>query len=248
MKMLPVGLAMGFAAFASSGQMGAQETAVMHAPDGGTRQRVESVVIPATRNAPFSAVVTTEWTKIMPDGSKQTVWNHRTVARDGTGRVFEERRYFTPDGNKQETRLTELDYRDPNRHEVAMCQPVEKVCRVYPFSQPTPVTMQRVGPPASGMEDVTQKDLGRKMIGDVEVVGSSEVTTIKAGEMGYEKAQPVVKEFWYSPQLGINVITKRFDPRASAIQNLEMGNISLAEPDAKMFEPPLEYRMVRMDQ
>jgi hypothetical protein len=247
MKMLPVGLAMGFAAFALGGPMGAQDAAVMHAPDGGTRQRVESVVIPATRNAPFSAVVTTEWTKIMPDGSKQTLWNHRTVARDGTGRVFEERRNFTPDGDKRETRLWQVEYKDPNLHEQVLCQPMEKVCRVYPFFQPTPVTMQRVGPPVGGMEDVTRTDLGRKTIGDVEVVGSSEVTTIKAGEMGYEKAQPIVKEFWYSPQLGINVITKRFDPRASAIQNFEMGNISLAEPDAKMFEPPAEYRMVRMD-
>jgi hypothetical protein len=247
MKMLPVGLAMGFAAFALSGPMGAQGAAVMHAPDGGTRQRVESVVIPATRNAPFSAVVTTEWTKIMPDGSKQTVWNHRVVARDGTGRVFEERRYFTPDGDKRETQLWQVEYKDPNRHEVAVCQPVAKVCRVYPFSQPMRVTMPRVEPPVSGMEDVTQKDLGWKTIGDVEVVGSSEVTTIKAGTMGYEQSEPIVKEFWYSPQLGINVITKRFDPRASAIQNFEMGNISLAEPDAKMFEPPAEYRMVRMD-
>ena len=128
MKMLPVGLAMGFAAFALSGPLGAQEAAVMHAPDGGTRQRVESVVIPATRNAPFSAVVTTEWTKIMPDGSKQTVWNHRTVARDSMGRVFEERRYFTPDGDKRETQLAEVDYRDPNRHELVVCEPVVKVC------------------------------------------------------------------------------------------------------------------------
>jgi hypothetical protein len=56
-----------------------------------------------------------------------------------------------------------------------------------------------------------------------------------------------VKEFWYSPQLGINVSTKRFDPRASAIQDFEVGNISLAEPDAKMFEPPVGFRMVRMD-
>ena len=109
------------------------------------------------------------------------------------------------------------------------------------------VTVPRVGPPAGGMDDVTREDLGRKTIGGVEVVGSREVTTLKAGQMGYEKAQPIVKEFWYSPQLGINVITMRFDPRASAIQNFEVGNISLTEPDAKMFELPVEYRIVRMD-
>ena len=38
-----------FAIFALSGLVGAQDVGVMHAPDGGTRQRIESVVIPATR-------------------------------------------------------------------------------------------------------------------------------------------------------------------------------------------------------
>lgn len=54
----------------------AAQQATMHAPDGGTRQRIESLVIPATPNAPFSAVVATEWTTILPDGSTQTIRNH----------------------------------------------------------------------------------------------------------------------------------------------------------------------------
>jgi len=62
-----------------------------------------------------------------------------------------------------------------------------------------------------------------------------------------EKVWPVVKEFWYSPRLGINVITKRFDPRASAVQNFVVGNINQAEPNARMFEPPQGYRIVPMD-
>jgi hypothetical protein len=65
--------------------------------------------------------------------------------------------------------------------------------------------------------------------------------------MGNEKAEPVVKEFWYSPRLGINVITKRFDPRASAVQNFVVGNINQAEPNARLFEPPQGYRIVSMD-
>jgi hypothetical protein len=50
-----------------------------------------------------------------------------------------------------------------------------------------------------------------------------------------------------SPRLGINVITKRFDPRASAVQNFVVGNINQAEPNARMFEPPAGYRIVPMD-
>jgi hypothetical protein len=92
---------------------------------------------------------------------------------------------------------------------------------------------------------MTREALGQKTIESLDVVGSREVTTINAGAIGNEKAEPIVKEFWYSPRLQINVITKRFDPRVSAIQDFEVGNISLTEPDPKMFEPPVGYRMVQ---
>jgi hypothetical protein len=55
-----------------------------------------------------------------------------------------------------------------------------------------------------------------------------------------------VKEFWYSPRLGINVITKRFDPR-HGVQNFVVSNINQSEPDAKLFQPPADYRLVKMD-
>jgi len=233
--------------FLALGVPSVAQDATMHAPDGGTRQRVESIEIPPSTNAPFTAVVTTEWTRIMPDGSTGTMKNHRTVARDSLGRVFQERRYFSPDGDKQVTRISELDFQDPARHEMCVCRPDTRVCSVYQYDAPATVSLPKAGPLANGTGSVTREDLGRKTIDNVEVVGSREVTTLNAGVMGNEKPQPIVKEFWYSPQLQINVITKRFDPRASAIQNFEVGNISLAEPDPKMFEPPTGYRMVQVD-
>jgi hypothetical protein len=71
--------------------------------------------------------------------------------------------------------------------------------------------------------------------------------TVARDSLGRVFQEPVVKEFWYSPRMGINVITKRFDPRASAVQNFVVGNINQAEPNARMFEPPAGYRIVPMD-
>jgi hypothetical protein len=76
------------------------------------------------------------------------------------------------------------------------------------------------------------------MIDNVEVVGSQEVMTIPVGAIGNEKAQPVLKEFWYSPRLGINVTTKRFGPRASTVQNFYVTAINQGEPDAQLFHTP----------
>ena len=237
-------IAFGF--FALSGLLVAQDAPV-HAPDGGTMERVQSVSIPPIPSAPFTAVVVTEWTRIMPDGSTGTMKNHRTVARDSLGRVFQERRNFSPDGDKQMTRVSELDYQDPTLHQLMVCRPDVRVCTMYRYDAPMTVMLPKAGSLPNGAGTVTLEELGRKTIDNVDVVGSREVTTLKAGVMGNEKPEPIVKEFWYSPRLEINVITKRFDPRASAVQNFVVGNINQAEPNARMFEPPQGYRIVPMD-
>jgi hypothetical protein len=216
-----------------------------HAPDGGTIERVQSIDIPTITNAPFSAVVVTEWTRIMPDGSSALMKNHRTVARDSVGRVFQERRYFSPEGDKQATRLSELDYEDPTMHQLTRCFVDTRVCWVYRVNRPA--ISQPQAPAKSATSGMQWQDLGRKTIDNVEVLGSREVMMIGVGAIGNEKEQPVVKEFWYSPRLGINVTTKRFDPRASAVQNFDVTAINQGEPDAQLFHTPAGYRTVNMD-
>jgi hypothetical protein len=223
---------------------GAQEQP-MHAPDGGTRERLESLTILPATNAPFSATVTTEWTTILVDGSKQTIWNHRTIARDSSGRILQERRFFAPNGDKVTTPLSEVDYLDPTRHERYACRPQEKVCYVSEYDAPPSVSLAPAGPMPSGRGSVQREELVRKTIEGVDVIGSREITTINAGAFGNEKTEAIVKEFWYSPRLGINVITKRFDPRHGA-QNFVVSNINQSEPDPKMFAPPEGYRIVNM--
>jgi hypothetical protein len=188
--------------------------------------------------------VVTEWTRILPDGSTETTRNHRTVARDNAGRVFQERRYFTPNGDKSVTPLSELDYQDPTRGELYICQPAVHMCSLYRYNPPPALGPPRDGPLPGGRGSVTREDLGQKTIENLDVLGSREVTTINAGVVGNQKAEPTVKEFWYSPYLQINVITKRFDPHVSGIQDFEVKDIKLSEPDPGLFELPSGYRIV----
>ncbi|MGD0443084.1 MAG: hypothetical protein ABSA39_04025 [Edaphobacter sp.] len=216
-----------------------------HAWDGGTVQRIQSIDIPPIPNAPFSAVVVTEWTRIMPDGSTALMKNHRIVARDTLGRVFEERRYFSPDGDKQTTMLSETDYEDLTQHQWMRCFVNTKVCSVATFNRSLTVSQpQAQNRTGNGTK---WEDLGKKVVDNLELVGSREVMTIGVGAIGNEKEQPVVKEFWYSPRLGINVTTKRFDPRASTVQNFYVTAINQGEPDAQLFHPPTTYRVVNID-
>jgi hypothetical protein len=167
--------------------VGAQEQAGMHAPDGGTRERLESLtVLPAT-NAPFTATVTTEWTTILVDGSKQTIWNHRTIARDSSGRILQERRFFAPNGDKVTTPISEVDYLDQTRHERYVCRPQEKVCYVSEYNVPPSASLVPAGPMPSGRGSVQREELGRKTIEGVDVVGSREITTMNAELLGMRR-------------------------------------------------------------
>lgn len=222
---------------------------IQHAPDGASQLHVESIDIPTIANVPFSAYVVTELTTIMPDGSKRTNWNRRLVARDSSGRVFQERRFFMPKGNVQPTMLSEIDIEDPNLHEMTMCRPMNKTCHVYPYRQRfVPPAQAASLPPMTKLPNGTtieNEDLGHNTVEGVDCVGSREVRTIPAGLIGNEKAEPVVKEFWYAPQLGVNLITKRFDPRVSGIQNFTVTEVNRSEPDPKIFALPENFKLDR---
>jgi hypothetical protein len=69
-------------------------------PDGGTREMLISILIPSLPNAPFTAIVNTEWIRQFADGTTITLKNRRAIARDTAGRIFQERRLLVPDDGK----------------------------------------------------------------------------------------------------------------------------------------------------
>jgi hypothetical protein len=54
---------------------------------------------------------------------------------------------------------------------------------------------------------------------------------------GADRPLSVVKEFWYSPRLGVNLFTKRTDPR-SGVEVFVVTDINPSEPDPGLFALP----------
>jgi len=216
----------------------------MHAPSGGTQTRVISIAVPPLPNAPFTATVTTTWVRALADGSTLTIQNHRTIARDNSGRVFQERRNLYPAGDPSEDRIRQLEFGDPGAHVIYLCQPDARTCeeRSY-FASTAPAPLIPAGMLDNGRIFLTRIDLGRDTVSGVETVGTRETRTISPGTIGNDRAIAIVKEFWFSPQLGINVIEKREDPRVGT-QTFTVDPISLGEPDARLFDIPPDYRVV----
>jgi hypothetical protein len=229
--------------FAMASRIGAQ-TPFEHAPDANATNGgpVYSISILPTPHAPFTATVVTDTVTIQPDGSKRTLHNSRFVARDSDGRVFQERRYLTPTGDTELTPLSMLQFEDPIRHRMTTCDPSALICTVYEVN----LQRQQVTPASASLTpgNLTREDLGHQTIATLDVVGSRETTTIPAGLDGSPQPPPMVKEFWYSPYLGINIITHRSDPRISATQDFRVENIDLHEPDRRTFDLPGGYRIV----
>jgi hypothetical protein len=70
--------------------------------------------------------------------------------------------------------------------------------------------------------------------------GTKTTMTIAAGAVGNALPIEVVSERWYSPELQVVVLTRRFDPRfGETIYRLT--NIVRAEPAADLFEVPADF-------
>jgi hypothetical protein len=215
----------------------------VHAPSGGVRTMVVSIAVPPLPGAPFTATVTTQWKRILDDGSTVTIGNHRTVARDNSGRVFQERRSLVPAGDPRENEINRLEFADPRAHTQTTCWPSAHVCQItgYFANAFTPPAVP-AGPLEGGKAFLARIELGHDSVSGVETIGTRETTQIEAGAFGNDRAINVVKEFWYSQQLEINLIEKRQDPRYGS-QTFIVNPISLGEPDAKLFDIPGGFRI-----
>jgi len=226
-------------AICSAQEKSAQPMLPTHAPDGGTIERFASIFIPPTADAPFTATVNTEWIRHLADGSTITLVNHRTVARDAKGRIYQERAYFVPNDGKHESRVTQIEVSDPVINQLYVCRAAEGVCHVRDLSLSAGAEFAgEAGPAKAGTPGFTVESLGTQYISGLETIGTRETHVVAAASYGNEAPILERKEFWYSPQLGINLITKREDPRFSSQQNFEVTNVRLGEPDANLFRPP----------
>src|SRR5260221_10782938 len=154
-------------------------------PDGGTREVLISILIPSLPNAPFTATVNTEWIRQLPDGSTITLKNHRAIARDAAGRIFQERRALVPDDGKSKSGVTQIEISDPVSHELYICIPYERTCQLEEFSAPESMPYGAPGKPhmVQGASSESE-DLGKQSIGGLETAGTRETTVMPAKPIG----------------------------------------------------------------
>jgi hypothetical protein len=200
-------------------------------PDGGTREVLISIFIPPLADAPFTATVNTEWVRPLGDGTRITLQNHRLIARDKRGRIFQERRSLVPASGKGASVLTQTEISDPVSRGRYICVPKELVCQLEELTaEPPPTASKKVNSPE-------YESLGKKWIAGLETIGSRQTGVIPANEVGNDSPIHTSREFWYSAQLGLNILSIRDDPRFGT-ERFELSDVLLGDPDATLFAPP----------
>src|SRR5215472_2710622 len=162
--------------------------------DGGVRQVLESIVIPPIPNSPFHATLDTEWVRFAPDGGTITFVNERHIARDGRGRIYEERWALVPKFHSSgdvSSKLTWIQIADPKFRTLYNCSTDKRVCDLvtYDPTRDLIAAKPRV-PPRNGTVDqgpLTVEDLGTRNIAGVDTVGMRETYRIEAGAIGNDQ-------------------------------------------------------------
>jgi hypothetical protein len=217
--------------------------------DGGTREILESIVVPPKAKAPFSLVLQTEWVKMLPDGGTITTENQRRIARDSEGRIYEERWFLVPKNGKIKSGMTTIQISDPHAHTLYNCFMLEPEhrCILSAYSPSTDAVYNfqggKTGPLTDDAGSVVHEDLGKQLVSGLETDGTRDSVIYNPDVFGNNRKVTIEREFWYSPKLGFNLISKRSDPRIGT-QTFTVTNLILSEPDPKLFELPEGYKVV----
>jgi hypothetical protein len=215
--------------------------------DGGTRQVLESIFIPPLAHAPFSLTLETEWTRTMANGGTYTMVNKRQIMRDGAGRIYQERWLLVPKDGKMESKMNFIQISNPATHTLYNCETATRQCYLQVYSGSTKANYQpgvgRSGALTDGSGYATHEDLGGDTIAGLDTVGYRDTTTLNPGTFG--NAQPMVsmREFWYSKQLGINLLSILDSPLVGK-ERFTATDVNVSEPQPRYFAIPEGYTVI----
>lgn len=228
-------------------QDGGTSTVVMR--DGGVTEVLQSIYIPPLLNAPFTAIVHTQWIRALPEGGTYTWVNQRRVARDSHGRIYEERWYLVPKDGDLKSRMNVIQIADPATHTLYNCFTLQEPhrCNLLPFTESSTATykpeISRPGPLPDGKGYSTHEDLGQQTHAGIETTGTRDTTVFNVGVSGNDRPYSVTREFWLAPGLGINLLSQLSGPRIGK-QIFTLSDVSLSEPDPALFELPEGFEVV----
>jgi len=192
--------------------------------------------------SPFSAEAVFETVQRLEDGNSIRRERKTRLFRDMDGRTREE--ILTNDGEHDplEPRLVLIG--DPQADRTYLMNPRKKVYEQIagPRSAEEYADRREEDERAEGerSEGPPWVEIGKRTIEGVEAVGTRRTQVIAPGRIGNEREIRIVSEKWYSPELRMDVLTTRSDPRRG-VTTFRLANVRLTEPLPTLFQVPANY-------
>ncbi len=222
------------------------------------------------KGQPYSADVTTETIQTLSDGNRIRRKNTAVIYRDSEGRTRREETIAAMGPWTTREPQTMIFINDPvigahyilnpdgqSGHRIPTPKLADHIR--LPSTEPAPEARNRyaqVGArgdisasgvaviagatPLGNIKPPDKEDLGTRSIEGMEAVGTKFTTILSAEQMGADRDIEITFERWHSPELGIDVLTIRNDPR-SGETTYRLTNINRTEPLPNLFEPPPDF-------
>ena len=221
---------------------------IVRRPDGGSNGAImQSLFIPPKAGAPFNLTLSTEWTRPLGNGGSWTLVNERRIARDSKGRIYQERWILVPKGGQAKSWMNVFQITDPELHTWFNCEVATKICELLQYTLTATDSyippLLPSGPMPGGIGSRVHQDLGESTTLGIRTHGFRETTTINAGAMGNDTSITNLREFWFSPELGFNLVSI-VDDVVSGKQTFTVKEISTGEPNQSYFYVPGDYQVV----
>jgi len=204
--------------------------------------------------APYSAEQTQEHVQTLADGTHiRQPANVQRFYRDSQGRTRTERpllggmMMMAAGGPRSDAKLMIVEIADPVAGVAYVLDDQNKIAHRSALPAPPPRRMP-MAPPVSGANaparpDIKREDLGEQNIEGVLAHGSRTTTTWPVDSQGNDRPLVDTNEMWLSQELGVTVLMKSNSARGGE-STTRLTNISRAEPDPALFQPPAGYTVV----
>jgi hypothetical protein len=212
--------------------------------------QTRGVFVTPIPDAPLLAVVNTQSSQILKDGATLNQKTLSAIARDGHGRIFNERRPMVPATETATPPIITIHIYDPQTRMNTFIDPRNRVAWQSTLNRPPSALPPEVGSiPLAGATPaspyVKEEDLGTRKMEGVDVRGIRDTQTIPA-EANNGKEVTVVDEYWYSDELRLNMLAIHKDPRTGE-QTTAVTQLDRREPDPAIFEIPSGYKVMHRD-
>jgi hypothetical protein len=192
--------------------------------------------------APYSATQVVQSQTSFADGNRIANKHQAQVYRDSQGRIRTEET-VTPPADSGKQPFTMITIIDPVAGTRTVLNSSDLTAIQSPFfggRRPRPDGPPPTPPTRTGGPQRTTASLGTQSVNGVSATGTQTTEVIPAGAIGNAQPITISRTVWISNDLKVPVQIRSSDPRFGTM-DMELTNISTAEPGASLFLVPAGY-------